>query len=500
MDINTLKPITEVNYLSAINVARYRFIIRTFFEEYEKINYWLYREDIYKKMVDSGLFENYTIEMCQQDLQSLTEWKNLLAVQDAQKVRTIEDFKNRRFRYQLSKYTVEIERMTMRLENLDIEGSSLEPTLIMKFLEKLQEYENMMQSSEESVHFWMDDFMSDFVRLNQKYQDYIKTLNSAKAEELMKTTEFLLFKDNLISYLRIFVKNMQEKGSLIQILLRNLPRETIMFLVDKATQYECSIPRIEVTLKYEDVFDKYMGKWESIYRWFLGENGINELDRLNDISQEIIRKITKYAQQIVEMNNRGSNRKEQYYHMASIFERCEDIYQAHELSARVFGVKTCLNARLIGSRNTENIHSGVYDEKPSNLHFEPRSRIATKKSVRQSMENHDFERRLQKMELEEKIEKRRKIVRELIHNQILDFRNLPVIDAFTRKTLLTWVSKAIRSGGKAKKDEDDTFILERRFENAECEVRCEDGNFYMPAFQLIFEEKENESNRSTIDQ
>ena len=64
----------------------------------------------------------YTMEQCQQDLQSLVEWGNLIAIQDSQKVKTIEDFKNRQYRYQLSEYTVEIERMTLRLENLGIEG------------------------------------------------------------------------------------------------------------------------------------------------------------------------------------------------------------------------------------------------------------------------------------------------------------------------------------------------------------------------------------------
>lgn len=38
------KPITEVNYLRAENVDRYRVIIRFFYEQYEKIQYWLYKK------------------------------------------------------------------------------------------------------------------------------------------------------------------------------------------------------------------------------------------------------------------------------------------------------------------------------------------------------------------------------------------------------------------------------------------------------------------------
>ena len=49
--------------------------------------------------------------------------------------------------------------------------------------------------------------------------------------------------------------------------------------------------------------------------------------------------MTRYAAQIIEMSNRGSNRKEQYYHLADIFMKCRDLNEAHCLSAYVFGVR-----------------------------------------------------------------------------------------------------------------------------------------------------------------
>lgn len=56
----------------------------------------------------------------------LTEWKNLNTIQDTRKVSSIEEFKNKKFRYQMSEYSVEIERLVLRLENLLIEGASLD--------------------------------------------------------------------------------------------------------------------------------------------------------------------------------------------------------------------------------------------------------------------------------------------------------------------------------------------------------------------------------------
>lgn len=78
----------------------------------------------------------------------------------------------------MSKATVEIERMVIRVENLFIESSSLEPTLLERIRMNL-----------EKIYSWWNDLGSDFIRLNQNYQDYMRELNSVKAEQMMKTQE-----------------------------------------------------------------------------------------------------------------------------------------------------------------------------------------------------------------------------------------------------------------------------------------------------------------------
>ena len=89
------KPLTEVKYLNADNVSRYRCIMRIFFENYEKLKYWLYQEEVYEEMRKDPLWEEYKPEQCQQDLAMLTEWKNLNTIQDTRKVSSIEEFKNK---------------------------------------------------------------------------------------------------------------------------------------------------------------------------------------------------------------------------------------------------------------------------------------------------------------------------------------------------------------------------------------------------------------------
>ena len=248
-----MKPLTEVKYLNADNVSRYRCIMRIFFDNYEKLHYWLYQEDVFEALKRDPHFEDYRMEQCQQDLAMLTEWKNLNTIQDTRKVASIEEFKNKKFRYQMSEYSVEIERLVIRLENLFVEGASLEPALLDRLRIQIGKLEETAALESDQVHVWWNDLNHDFMRLNQNYQDYMRELNSVRAEELMRTQEFLVFKDRLIDYLRSFVQSLQMNVGKIEQHLKKADPQIVAKLLDKVTQFELSVPRMDVEVKEEQI-------------------------------------------------------------------------------------------------------------------------------------------------------------------------------------------------------------------------------------------------------
>ena len=97
-----IKPVQEVRYLVTENADRYRSILRLFYVNYEKLRYWMYQKEVFDELHEDPYFSEYTQEQCQQDLTMLVSWGNLTAVQDTRKVTTIEEFKSKKFRYQLS--------------------------------------------------------------------------------------------------------------------------------------------------------------------------------------------------------------------------------------------------------------------------------------------------------------------------------------------------------------------------------------------------------------
>lgn len=346
--------------------------------------------------------------------------------------------------------------------------------------------ETLQDASMEEIHTWWKDLNANFIRLNQNYQDYIRTLNNAKAEEMMKTESFLLFKEKIISYLRNFVKGLQEHAMILEEYIQNIPFENIVVLIEKTVNYEMSIPRMDDKIQKQDVYDNFMARWDSIYSWFVGKNGISEVNRMSDITNEIIRKITRYAQQIGELQNQGANRAEEYKHISDLFGKCQDLSQAHKMSALFFGVDKPLHMQAIYNRNTDSIDSGVYEEEITYYALEPRTRVATVKTKRQPAQDYNLEREQQRLEILEHKQAQNEKLKNYIRDGIVDFEKLDILDGESRKILLSWLSKGLNDANKTSKTDDgrEFYIDDSNLKTIE--VKCEDGMFVMPSYRICF--------------
>ncbi len=484
-----MKPINETKYLSADNVHRYRTIIRYFYIQYEKVRYWIYKEDVFDELSRDDNFKDYTIDQCKSDLSQLVEWGNLIAAQDTAKVYTIEDFKNKQFRYQMSEYSVEIERMTIKLENLFIDGASLEPTLLERLRKELAKIDSIKDSDDLTIYVWWDIVNNDFVRLNQNCQDYIRDLNSVNAEEMMKTKEFLIFKDKLIEYLRTFIKSLQLNTAAIENILSKQSELDIKQILDKVVRYEMSVPRLDMVLTESDIWELIYGRWESIENWFLDRGHKNETIKLFDATNDIIRRITRYATQITETYNLGANRKEEYRKLSEMFYNCESLNEAHKLSSLVFGVERPLTLKGEFDRTTDSINSGVYDELPFKVNLVPRIRTYRESFSRSGIREYTLEKKSLMHDLLKQIKRDSELLDSYIHDNKIEFSSLPIIEPETRIVLLSWLSKGLEAHGeKVKTDNGRIFYIDKSNSDRIIEINCTDGTFSMPDYKICFTE------------
>lgn len=483
------KQLTETKYLSTENAWRYRALMRCFYLNDQKFKHWMNKEQVFEELKHQKTFSDYSIEMCQQDLSSLVEWGNLSAYQDTTKVATYQQFVNKQYRYQMTEYAIEIERMTIRLENLFIEGGSLEPTLLERIKQELQKMPIIIDKESKDVGGWWSNLISDFQRLNQSYQDYIRDWNSLKADELMKTKNFLMYKEKLVDYLRHFIGELQYHAGEIALIIRNFDLDELELLFEKISEYELSIPRLDMEAVTEDmIISNIRDKYQSIHAFFISTHINSEVDNILSMTNEIIRKITRYAANILEMSSQYSSRKEEYLKIASLFGKVKDIKEAHTLAAQVFGIKSYQHLAGEFDRETESISSSILDEKAMKHILTPRVRTYREKLKKTAIIDHEDDKKKMRDEVLRKRKLEEEILMSYVNTGIVKFETLNDIPEIVRRTMLDWLIKGMQSKNhRAITEHGKKFKLVNPNEVRRCVVKCEDGNLELPAYVLEFE-------------
>ena len=491
----TTKKITEASYLCMGNSFRYRAIIRIAYKKYEKMKYSLYKEEIFDDIKKINGFEEYTLDDLKQDLDALENWGNFITIQDTAKTRTLEEFKNRRFRYQLSTTTIELERTLIKIENIkETSRGSLEISLIERFKETLEQIKVLEEFDSSKIYSWWEMLNRDFKHLNENYQDYISKFYSPKTEELLKTNEFLIFKESFIKYLREFIKGLQINVPNIKYLLNHINDEEakIRWIVQNIIKYEKENIALETDYNEKESYELHYGRYLSMREWFIGASGnISMADNLLESTSEIIRKITRYALQIVEMQTSGGSRKGEYKALIEMFNKCIDINEAHKLSSVVFGVMSSKHIGCDIERETENINSGIYEEKATTVIVQPSNRYRAKTANRNSVKEKMEAKKVMAKQILEKRQREKEIIESKIVNNRLSFKELDNITAEERRIFLTWLSYSLNKKGQEwiRNEYGRYYKIANKNETEKITLKCEDGDFIMPAYEIIFKEE-----------
>ena len=469
------KSISETAYLTKENTKRYRPILRFFYLQNQKMNFMLYKEDVFNEFAGKQGFEDYTLEQCDSDLTTLTEWKNLIAIQDTSVAYTLEEFKNKKYRYQLSDFAVKIESLVIELENLHIEGASLEPTLIERIKEGIAQINSIVNENETKVNGWWENLNADFKRLNDNYQGYIKSFYNIRMEEIAQSSKFIARKNDLVLYLREFIKALQDNSYHIEKILREVKPEIENKILEKE-------------LPEQEMRDRNSGKWKNIKRWFIGdEKRDSEVHNIEEKTSEIIRKITRIANQIAESRGNINSRKAEYKKICEMFCNTNNMEEAHKLSSLVFGMENTRHMKGNFERETDNINSSILDEKKIEIEVKPRIRAFKERKDRTIIEDKSEIKRLKIEEYLKQREEERKLIRRYIINGKIVIKDLPEIEPVVRKSVLKWVSQANQTETKTtitEYGEKVQLVIPKNGER--CTLKCTDGVLNMPAYELLF--------------
>ena len=492
-NMSTFQKISEASYLTAENAERYRCIIRVFYNAYEQMNFQLYKEDVLERLQrDFPALAGLSEDQIRLDLTQLVTWKNLVAIQDPKKVYTIAEYKNKQFRYSMSEASVEIERLTIRLENLFLEPASLSTNYFMRIEHALTVMQKLKPNDLNAVNEWWKDLQEDFRCLNQNYHDYLREFYTGRSEKLLKSVEFVVHKDRFITYLEDFIRKLQNYTDRIAGILRTIPEDRRTQILEAAVASELAVPRPQ-SEKREDLSEhlhsSIFGNWNSLEQWFIGaDERPSESARILDITNEIIQKIIQNATLIVQLQNWGISRRSDYQRWIELFHQCETLEEAHRLSAFLFGAMEARHFQVNSCRSTDSISSPVSAEDPFTFTLSSHNRQYRPRAERSGYQLNELEKNERREAyLKQLEENRRQAVRYISGRRMILSEIQDEIPESLRISILSWITSAnLNSSGQSRTEYGWKYQLIRN--EGTCVLHCQDGDLTMPAYQFEFEE------------
>lgn len=486
-----LESIPQSKYLSADNYTRYRAIMRLFYHEYEKMNYQMDKETILTRMKENPVFAEYDYPDLIADLDQLTAWKNLTPIQDPHKPRTVADFKNRQFQYMISQAALEIERMTITLENLSTRTAGLSSSAFRRIYEALGEIHTLEHAAPRDVGVWWQDIKHDFDRLSQNHQDYLREFYGPGAERHMKSIDFIAHKQNLIRYLEEFIQELQSSSVQIAARLEKIQPEQIERMLALVHQSELDIPRPQSEQRpgWEEALRvRNQGVWQSLTDWFVGPTAT--ANQVMEVTNEIIRRVVQNAALLVQMQNLGVSNKAELRHFLTLFASCGELNDAHRLSSQLFGIQSARHYTVNAPRETERIDSSAYEEPPLEYLVQPRVRTYQARVDKSGFPDRSAEKEAQRQRI---LEEQRAVKREVlscIKDGVLSFDGIGgPVSPQARNVLLSWVAMANLSPDRRGRTEYGQVYTLRRKGAGVCRLPCTDGVLTLPNEELVFEEK-----------
>lgn len=487
-----LEPIKQTAYLTALNHFLYRRIMRLVYLESTHYNYHLDLEMIIAKLAADEFEDPVDQMMVKNALDALVEWGNLTAIQDAKQVKTIAEFKARKFRYSISDAAVEVERMVLKLENLTVKTNSASLGYLKRLYQEFAKILTFKDVSDSILLEWWEYLGNDFATLNQVYGDYLRDFSGEKSQKLMQSLEFLHHKEYFIKMLKEFVTQLQKYAVEFEKILVTLDLEYVSGLLDRVVALQKSNPGSLQALEQFD--EKYLrasvyGRYGELRRWFVKESGKpSEVELIMDRTNIIIRQIIQNAGMIIDFHEGIISKKDDYRHYLKLFGRCGDLDQAHRLAAHLFGVHDICHYLTNAPRLSESNAISTFEEAPQVFEVKPMTRKYRIKQEKITLVDRSLEKELQKQAHQKLIGQQIKIANTYIKAKRIDFRDITdEISPQTRILLLSWIANAAGTV-----DQIGTSEFGRRFKLIKKDetiiLRCSDGNLQMPRFILEFED------------
>ncbi len=482
-----VEKIKSVSYLTADNLVRYRKIMRFFYKKHRQMQGTMYRPDIIKMMQSDFSIEYGELEV-DQDLEQLVSWGNLQKQQERIRPKSIEEYRNKNFRYQITEEGILIEEMVYQITTKKhVAIGALNEESINKLLDLL---EQLVNQPNDVISLWLL-IRKEFRTVGEDTANYIGYITSPEVDSRMKTEQFLIYKDKFVTYLREFISGVQNLQYRFVQAVNKLDRLDFSELIDAVLLKEQEVPTMN-EISRNEIEEQVLGEIEALKNWFVGSNSRqSEFENLMMQTDQMIRKITELIYYFSQEIHQYQSRRKDYIQIAKWLFEADSLEESQKIFAGIFGLSNTRHFYVSEGSDATNTRENSWQLDPSILYLSKRGRGARREKKASSF-TMDVGHQL-------KIIKEHQLIQEMNRQQIdnyfkdgrLDFSTVSNLDSHSRMIFLRWISLAFSSylpqKKKAKAQFNQSIVTEFEFSvniiidtSKRIIVNCEDGQLEMP--------------------
>jgi uncharacterized protein (TIGR02677 family) len=340
------------HYLAAPKAAAYRAILRHFVAAKERFEIALRPAEIAARLDGAAdrHFDGATEDEVSACLASLCEWGNLGATRDVVSARTIEEYLHPKFLYQLTHAGDMAERALAFFDEGLLRPGELSALALRDIADTLDELRRLLDADgfdEAKAVRAMGDLIARFETLVARAQLFIGGLQRELDRPAAEESAFLALKEELLSYLERFVRELVAATYRISHSLRALEVKGVEPILHASATAELTEVLSPTEALRTRTRQKWEDRWAGLRGWFIG--GANHPAQAESLRSRALAAIPALLERVRRMHDLRANRADRstdFLALARWFAGAPDEDAMHCLWRASFALTSCRHLRV----------------------------------------------------------------------------------------------------------------------------------------------------------
>ncbi len=332
--------LTILSYVLADKAHLYKSVMRVFMEA--RARYQLHRRP--SEVIASLRAAGYEVSVeeeahIEETLEQLVQWGNLTKTQQTSGARTLEEWRQRRFLYQITTDGERAEHHLCQLMDALSDQGSLQRVMLRAVLENLRAVASEAETpapDPDKLYRLLIDLRSQFNSLTENASAFLISVSRALDATAVDSSAFQAYKLPLLAYIETFIEELTRLSPPIVRVIRQIQGREPGRMFQLAASAN-DVPQLDGTRRDESV--AFGIQWQGLCGWFIGApSQPANSDALRDEARAAVNRMLSILTRLAEARSGRLSRRTDLVALAKRFDALRDDEEAHQLFKATFGL------------------------------------------------------------------------------------------------------------------------------------------------------------------